>query len=724
MQNSNDKITLNELNKMITNKEVFVPDFQRKFVWPLDKQIDLLASIFAKLPVGTLLSIDGNFSSYRSKSIGSKKQIKSIEFDDENVEFLLDGQQRCSVILNAFSDTIFSNNNFADVYDKLKYRFFLKFPKSNFNSSNEIDIFKLSTLNFKKHEEMYLSPANLRNQIIGIPLKAHNKVAYNPYWCDKHKDDENYSLQNEMKIFALEKDPDFYLLPLFIFCEEDKYGDVSSYLEAIAQKQSDFLFSLIKEKFFKNEENYMEDKMKLNEKFGKEIFDEKTILNQMELRTILNKLKNNWVLNVTMYLENCKNLNLYKISDHGENREKAIDIYENLNRGGICLDAFDLLVARAGMNSTDGLTDIIDKCISDEFKLPKFIEKSRDDNYSPLDLAGFTDDENITNKTFRNCYMNLLCILNKYDTIRDDVEDLESHAFSRESILNLKGSEIINNTNKAVKGLCRAAYFFRTRLSIKNITDINYDHVFTIVSYFLSDDNLYNKKNCFDIIHAWYYYMILSGEFNSDQTQKFVKNIKYLTTLCYNNDCKKSFAKESLRSVFSERFMSAQDFSDDVTLLRDNKSVNVKPAVSDTMVNYYLQKSKMDFDGESTEINLDSELQLHHIFPLRASENIKDSEKKLRSDKNNILNSPLNLIWISKGANNSISNKSVIDYFRSIDNSVLVSYHIDKFKDVFDFDKIKELKVEEYDEKIKKALNDRLDKFKSNIKEYIDILLK
>ena len=37
---------------------------------------------------------------------------------------------------------------------------------------------------------------------------------------------------------------------------------------------------------------------------------------------------------------------LNKIEVSGEQRDRAIDIYENLNRGGISLNTFDLVMAR------------------------------------------------------------------------------------------------------------------------------------------------------------------------------------------------------------------------------------------------------------------------------------------------------------------------------------------------------------------------------------------
>lgn len=57
-------------------------------------------------------------------------------------------------------------------------------------------------------------------------------------------------------------------------------------------------------------------------------------------------------------------------------------------------------------------------------------------------------------------------------------------------------------------------------------------------------------------------------------------------------------------------------------------------------------------------------LEKHHIIPLKSAQSIAESEKKLgqENEKNNIVNSPLNRIYITKKNNKIIASKDFASY--------------------------------------------------------------
>lgn len=59
-------------------------------------------------------------------------------------------------------------------------------------------------------------------------------------------------------------------------------------------------------------------------------------------------------------------MELNKIEVSGEQRDRAIDIYENLNRGGISLNTFDLVMARVAKVSTDNFYRRLVRYIQEE----------------------------------------------------------------------------------------------------------------------------------------------------------------------------------------------------------------------------------------------------------------------------------------------------------------------------------------------------------------------
>ena len=122
--NTGNVSDLTDIVRKIEKEKILLPDFQRKFVWTDEKQQKMLvASVLSKMPIGSILLLKSKSNEYASKIIGCKKQVN---IQDEDVEFLLDGQQRMTVLSNVFSDIIHSKcDKVSDlVSESLKRRFF------------------------------------------------------------------------------------------------------------------------------------------------------------------------------------------------------------------------------------------------------------------------------------------------------------------------------------------------------------------------------------------------------------------------------------------------------------------------------------------------------------------------------------------------------------------------------------------------------------------------
>lgn len=68
----------------------------------------LIASVLAKMPIGSILLLDSDAKDYAYKMLGcrERKTYKELEMDGK-ILALLDGQQRVTVLTNAFSNVIF-----------------------------------------------------------------------------------------------------------------------------------------------------------------------------------------------------------------------------------------------------------------------------------------------------------------------------------------------------------------------------------------------------------------------------------------------------------------------------------------------------------------------------------------------------------------------------------------------------------------------------------------
>ena len=117
----------------IKNKTILLPDFQRGFVWTDTEKQSRSASVLTKLPLGTLLLLESSDPlEYKCRVIGTKDEVpdNTLEELKENsvkVKFLLDGQQRITVLTTLFTDAIFEIASGISniVSSSLKNRFFL-----------------------------------------------------------------------------------------------------------------------------------------------------------------------------------------------------------------------------------------------------------------------------------------------------------------------------------------------------------------------------------------------------------------------------------------------------------------------------------------------------------------------------------------------------------------------------------------------------------------------
>lgn len=140
-----------DILKRIKTNDLVLPDFQRGFVWEQDRMKRLYASILAKIPVGSILSLESQDDKFNCKQIGARPRSRILKKTKKKVDYLIDGQQRFTSLLAGFSTYYFENffNAEKDIASNdLLCLYFVKFPaKDNENSE---DIFGVRNLSFKE----------------------------------------------------------------------------------------------------------------------------------------------------------------------------------------------------------------------------------------------------------------------------------------------------------------------------------------------------------------------------------------------------------------------------------------------------------------------------------------------------------------------------------------------------------------------------------------------
>ena len=131
---------------------------------------------------------------------------------------------------------------------------------------------------------------------------------------------------------------------------------------------------------------------------------------------------------------------------------------------------------------------------------------------------------------------------------------------------------------------------------------------------------------------------------------------------------------------------------------------------------FFLSRPYADLidDGITVSVFSKEKLEKHHIIPLGSVTKIGESSDKLRADKTNVANSPLNYVFITDGTNLKISDKSLKEYEDAITASAKSSLCIVNYPSITDLDNIA---------LVKKWLTERHKLIKGQIQNRVKTLL-
>lgn len=361
------KIDFTELVHKIEDNKIVLPDFQRGFVWKYQKkQKALIASILTKLPIGTILLLEAKVDEYGCKKIGQRTPYIFGEDDkDKTVDALLDGQQRTTTLIAFFTNILHQNNIKCQdlVSPSLHRRYFLRVP--TFENCDLTENFGLSKLKIEggmAHEGYpdFLTE-NIIDQICCIEEKKDNKkiifddvdnvsdTDLSDYCTDTNKHDGYYII------------PLYYMYGLVKNINRNHKNRLKAVLNKIATKYKEDIIRKLKDdsvsenerlellrECFEEESDYS----KIKELYTIDSLNDEASEIYFKILEILETNGNSWAEDFMDYLKSCiENMELYKIYINNSNKYRAIDIYENLNKGGKALSVFDLVMARAAKNS-------------------------------------------------------------------------------------------------------------------------------------------------------------------------------------------------------------------------------------------------------------------------------------------------------------------------------------------------------------------------------------
>lgn len=677
-----------ELFKLVNEKKLVLPDFQRGLVWTKGQQKELIASLILSLPIGSLLILDGNKDDFATKELGF---VNGEAEPKEECMYLLDGQQRLTSLKGVLSD-FFSKSDWKDtareVYQILKVRWFLRIEPNK----DEIDIFGWRDLKFNPKGLIKEEPSNIENRLVceNIGVTLSNKW-YNPdfdvYDKSGNKVEKHNSILNEKSKYAAVAS----LIPLYsLYRENDEKAFYEYAIDKIANDRKDQLINCTddKEKIIEILEDVEPDIESYIES------DKKTII-----LDAWSKLAANWKVQIQTFLESILRQKVDIIRLQSEEICRAVVIFERINKGGTPLDNFDLVVARAARDKNcESLSMRISKLLESEISLSDGLTSLLRGNKPKRFKSSYMDTikENEINTLIKKQYLNLLSILSY--TKYGDVDGIKIDLMKRDKILNIDHKSINEKTNVVIEGLIRACSFLQIRCGIVNIKDLHYNLMILPIAYLLLDDNVWNSNEKLAKIEYWYWASIISGEYRNNQNDKCIKDIQNLYKWIVNGaniDYKK----------LKDNIFNIEGFCNMPMLLCEDEHEVVSSVIHKTILQYILsgQPKDMMYDiflnawdiAESKELMIGDEkikieVQDHHIIPLKSCTKIGESSKKLRDKKDHILNSPLNRTYILSKTNNKISDSDANKYLQDIvgntkNDCILVNHFISsEYKQMFE----------------------------------------
>ena len=760
------QVNFYELIKLIEEDRIVLPDFQRGFVWKdKNKQKALIASVLTKLPIGTILLLEIEKNTYGCKKIGFKNRKPDIPDDQNKVLALLDGQQRVTVLTSFFSNELYVIGDSSElVSPSLKRRYFLRCPKIK-DLLDKKDLFGARKLiapeEIQKSQNQYpdYSTDEIISYIACIDNIKYKEIIY--------EDISNVNIDNLIEFCTSSSETnDGYLIPLYYLYGAANKSNMNhrkrleKIIERIAEKYKNEIIDLLKTQgeirdfiiteCFEETEDGKAIAEDIKSALVTELQNEDSDI-YIKLTELLQNRSTQWARDISEFLESCVlKLELYKIEVNQANILRAIDIYQNLNLGGKALDIFDLILARAAIQSdNENLLDVVKGCLIEnhiqDYKAfvkdcaPKIQTEynsyldNQTEYSAAMQLGAWNQIENELAVSFCKALMSVTGTLyhfwndeSEQVIFADDrVKAFTSKVTKSEYLLKIEPEKIDPLIRLACKGLDRACIFLQLRCGIRSVTEIQYKLVFVILAVIFSKDDWFHNKKVCDYLEAWYWGSIFSGSFKIEQNAAFQDNLKNILQLL-NEVEKESVAKpEYIINICNKTFCDDK-FANEEILLVDNQFVEPEEILKKSICHFYLAKTYSDIlknnandkykqkqNSVFSECKNGETLQYHHIMPIGELGTIyKDIDKKLnesgRKDRSNKYNSPLNFMLISSLANRLILNSPLSYYIKFCDNTPLTEMGIQQG--------ITDSNIKDTNKEIDKMLHKRYQKLCSDLR--------
>lgn len=662
IENTEKKIT--NIFSDFSRSSIVLPNFQRGFVWNRSKQKSFLASVLVNLPVGSLLMLNGESSDFAKRPLC---QLNEVTGAREECAYVLDGQQRLSTLKSVFYDVFNGDieSEYHKIYPQLRTRWFLRvIPQEG-----EADHFGYNLLKTKEIEKL-IDQDVLDFVEYRVVHRNKNSDPHHPNYRDDLSDLEKRN--NVTSKFAADG-----VVPLWEVCLGVD-GLHKRTLSKIADSKLSKLKEYLEQKEF-SEEAYWKVFESLDEERVQDIYNR--VENEggggerdIALAQPFAELKTTWVEWLTRQLVSMLDRNFPIIQMGQDEIDRAVAIFEAINRGGSPLSVYDLIVAKSAQEmQRTNLSLRISEIVSEPIKIgqnlsPAYVEARANDGeaYWSPSLMGLMDGKEPSSH-LKEWFTNMLSLIVH---VKNNQEEPKVEHIKKEKVLHLNAQEINDNYRRSVTAIIRALSFMHMRCGVISSSDIAYKLMLVVLGYHLDDDAKWEDPAALNKLEYWYWVSLFGGSYFAGQNERCIQDIRSLEDFLNNRD--------SVIPNRVNRVLDVEDFATEAILVRDDDTTEQEPrSVRNGLLQFTLSRRPVDFIPNGNDrlttwdfLENNAKPEVHHIIPLGSVLRIRETSSQLRSDSKHPLNSPLNLIYISESANRSISSLSPARYFEEL-NMVL-----------------------------------------------------
>jgi hypothetical protein len=678
--------------------QLLLPDFQREFTYDRGKQKALISSVFTFIPLGAIMTLEEDSNNMSFREIGRKSTINpTISSSPRRVDFVLDGQQRITTLWACFTDifhgkSLNDRNQLRDDVSKLLCN---RWTIRLVPSGQEHDLFGFLSLKFSIEEIR-----NVRPEEIGERIDYSRSLVGNDLWAwsdGATMDFPSSHIQSQQVQDFKEKIAAKGLIPIH------KVFNAKLYLRHIGKSRK---FELL---------NFLEDVYE-NQNFNQCSEDQKTLLrlalevsnenefdafrdSNVRVQFLENRL-DDWIQDVAEYFREVSEQVLFNIRLNHSDLSKANVIFDVINQTGQKLTVFDLFCAKhPSVRVRAEVLRIIDS-------FPEGIGLG---------------SEFGAEKRFLDVFMNIVRVAYHLELVRTRHTSLDVAKALKSDVFSIPQAFVAAEMVNCSKAAAEAVRFAVAELGARKLSEIPYllQLIPLGTAFYLTKQTPASNQKA--LMKYVYWFGLFSGRYRELQNKISAEDVECIVThRCFggNNALPPSLG---VGGPWWDKLLNYEGYNDEAHLISNDSDETVGEGVRKGMLQYVLAKQPSDFprplnSTSGPRLSSANELEIHHIIPLGTQTTIGQNTRMIRGEKG-MINSPLNLTYISKESNRYIHSLHINAYISSVDTRALLDHFIPTDR-LFSYS----TSAQGQSTQLEQWLGKRYQLFKSDITQFLNLL--